>query len=109
MITAGALIVLFAARGRTRIAYVGGMMALVAIHQVLTHIVYKADDYAHLDPVNKAFAWGFVAVILAVGAVSAIRAGKGEQEGSFVVKALAFAAILVWVMTAAAGRWLAFA
>ena len=109
VITAGALIVLFAARGRTRIAYVGGMMALVAIHQVLTHIVYKADDYAHLDPVNKAFAWGFVAVILAVGAVSAIRAGKGEQEGSFVVKAMAFAAILVWVMTAAAGRWLAFA
>ena len=109
VISAGALIVLFAARGVTRIVYLAVMALMIAAQQVMTHIVYKADDYAHLDPVNKAFAWGFVAVILAAGAVVAVRGGRGQQEGGVFVKAMAFASILVWVMTAAAGRWLAFA
>lgn len=109
VISAGALIVLFVSRGLTRIVYLGVMLLMIAAQQVLTHLVYKSDDFVHLDPVNKGFAWGFVAVILAAGAVSAISSGKGEQQGGFFVKLMAFASILVWVMTAAAGRWLAFA
>lgn len=108
VIFAGGLIVLFATRGLTRIVYLGMMLLLIAAQQVTTHIVYKADDYAHLDPANKAFAWTFVAVILIAAAIQAISTGRGEQRGPF-VKAMAYAAILVWVMTAAAGRWLAFA
>lgn len=108
VISAAALIVLFAARGLTRIVYLGAMLAMIAAQQVLTHIVYKADDFAHLDPVNKGFAWGFVAVILLTALISAVASGRGK-EASPMVKGLAFAAILVWVMTAAAGRWLAFA
>jgi hypothetical protein len=108
VISAGALIVLFAARGLTRIIYLAVMLAMIAGQQVMTHIVVKGDDYAHLDPVNKGFAWAFVAVILAFGAIQAIGAGRGK-DGEPMVKALAFASILVWVMTAAAGRWLAFA
>lgn len=109
VITAGGLIVLFAARGLTRIIYLGVMLAMVAAQQVMTHVVFKADDFANLDPTNKAFAWAFTAVILAAGAVVAVSAGKGERQGGFFIKAMAFASILVWIMTAAAGRWLAFA
>ena len=108
VISAAALIVLFAARGLTRIAYLTVMVLMIAVQQVLTHIVYKFDDYAHLDPVNKGFAWGFTAVILGFGVIQAIASGRGQEAGPF-VKGMALAAILVWVMTAAAGRWLAFA
>jgi len=108
VITAAALIVLFAARGLIRIAYLGVMVAMIAGQQVLTHIVYKGDDYAHLDIVNKSFAWAFTAVILLTAIVQAVASGRSQEAGPL-VKGLAFAAILVWVMTAAAGRWLAFA
>ncbi|WP_293681814.1 DUF6644 family protein [uncultured Phenylobacterium sp.] len=108
VISAGALIVLFATRGLTRIVYLTVMLAMIAAQQVLTHVVYKFDDYAHLDPVNKGFAWGYVAVILGFGALQAVASGRSQAAGPF-VKLMAFAAILVWVMTAAAGRWLAFA
>lgn len=107
-ILAGGLIVLFAVRGLTRIVYLGVMILMLAGQQVMTHLVYKPDDFAHLDPVNKAFAWGFTAVILLTAAIQAIASGRGQEAGPF-VKFLAFAAILVWVTTAAAGRWLAFA
>ena len=108
VIFAGALVVLFATRGLTRIVYLGLMVVLVAAQQVMTHIVFKADDYANLDPTNKAFAWVFVAAILATAVVQAVIAGRGERNDPF-VRIMAFAALLVWVMTAAAGRWLAFA
>jgi len=108
VITAAGLIVLFAARGLTRIAYLGVIVLMIAAQQVLTHIVYKGDDYAHLDIVNKSFAWGFTAVILLTAIVQAVASGRSQEAGPL-VKGLAFAAILVWVMTAAAGRWLAFA
>jgi hypothetical protein len=108
VISAAALVVLFATRGLIRIVYLGVMLVMVAAQQVLTHVVYKFDDYAHLDPFNKGFAWGFVAVILGFGIIQAIASGRSQAAGPF-VKLMAFAAILVWVMTAAAGRWLAFA
>ncbi|WP_293904312.1 DUF6644 family protein [Phenylobacterium sp.] len=108
VISAGGLIVLFATRGLTRIGYLAVMAVMIAAQQVMTHIVVKADDYAHLDPVNKGFAWAFVGAILGFGALQALTAGRTREGGPF-VKLMAFAAILVWVMTAAAGRWLAFA
>jgi hypothetical protein len=110
VIMAGGLIVLFAARGLTRIVYLGVAGAMLVAQQVLTHLVYKPDDFDHLDPVNKGFAWAFVAVILLFGAIQAVASGRNpQQQGGLFVKGMAFAAILVWVMTAAAGRWLAFA
>ncbi|MBX3485727.1 DUF6644 family protein [Phenylobacterium sp.] len=108
VIMAGGLIVLFAARGLTRIVYLGVMLAMVAAQQVLTHLVYKADDFAHLDPVNKGFAWAFAGVILLTAVIQSVASGRSPESGPF-VKGMAFAAILVWIMTAAAGRWLAFA
>ena len=108
VIMAGALIVLFATRGVPRIIYLTGLTALIIAQQVMTHVVYKADDYASLDPANKAFAWGFAAWIVGAAILQAINAGRGAHGGAF-VKGMAYAAILVWVMTAAAGRWLAFA
>jgi hypothetical protein len=108
VITAGGLVVLFAARGLTRIVYLAGLSGLIAAQLVVSRLIYRPDDYAHLDPANKAFAWAFTALILGVAIVQAVAAGRGREGGPF-VRAMAFAAILVWVMTAAAGRWLAFA
>ncbi len=108
VIFAAGLIVAYATRGLTRIVYLSGAVLLIVAQQVMTHIVFKADDYANLDPTNKAFAWGFVAWILGAAIMHAVSSGRGANGGPF-TKAMAFAAILVWVMTAAAGRWLAFA
>jgi hypothetical protein len=108
VIMAGALIVLFASRGLTRIIYLGVMFAMIAAQQVMTHFVYKPDDFEHLDPVNKGFGWAFVAVILTTAVIQSVASGRSQESGPF-VKGMAFAAILVWIMTAAAGRWLAFA
>lgn len=108
VLTAGGLIVLYATRGRIRWIYLGVMLALIAAQQVMTHIVVKADDYEHLDPVNKTFAFVFLGVI-AAGAAAQIVASNRGQGGSAFAKGMAYAGILVWVMTAAAGRWLAFA
>lgn len=108
VISAAALIALFTTRGLTRIVYLAGMAVLVVAQQAMTHVVYKADDFANLDPTNKAFAWGIAAWILGAIIVQVLRTRRDPDGGAF-VKAMAYAAILVWVMTAAAGRWLAFA
>lgn len=108
VIFAAGLVVAYAARGLTRIVYLGGVAVLIVAQQVMTHVVFKADDYANLDPTNKAFAWGFAAWILGAAIVHAVTSGRGPNTGPW-LKAMALAGILVWVMTAAAGRWLAFA
>lgn len=108
VIFAAGLIVAYATRALTRIVFLSGAGLMIVAQQVMTHVVFKADDYANLDPTNKAFAWGFVAWILGAAVLHAVSSGRGANGGSF-TKAMALAAILVWVMTAAAGRWLAFA
>jgi hypothetical protein len=108
VITAGALVALYATRKLTRIVFAALLVALIIAQQYVTHVVYKFDDYASLDPANKAFAWAFVALILGAFAVQAVASGRAEKGAAF-VKLMALAGILVWVMTAAAGRWLAFA
>lgn len=108
VITAGALVALYATRKTLRIVYGALLAALIIAQQYVTHIVYKFDDYASLDPANKAFAWAFVALVLGAFTVQAVTSGRAEKGGPF-VRLMALAALLVWVMTAAAGRWLAFA
>lgn len=108
VLTAAALIVLFVTRGVTRIVYLAGLAALIAIQFATTHFVIKPDDFARLDPANKAFFWVFAVWILGAAAVQLLLAGRSANGGPF-AKAMAYAAILVWVTTAAAGRWIAFA
>jgi len=108
VLTAAALIVLYVTRGAVRWVYLGGMGALIIIQQVLTHITIKPDDYARLDPVNKAFGFIFLGWIALAAFVQIVRGRSGGDTSAF-VKGMAYAALLVWVMTAAAGRWLAFA
>jgi hypothetical protein len=108
VLTAAALIVLFVTRGLTRIVYGAGLAALVAIQFVATHFVIKPDDYARLDPANRTFFWIFLAWILGAVIVQLLSARRDEASGPF-TKGMAYAAILVWVTTAAAGRWIAFA
>lgn len=108
VLTAAALIVLFVSRGLTRIVYLAGLIGLILIQFVTTHIVIKPDDFTRLDPANKAFFWVFLVWILGAAAVQTLSAGRGEHGGTF-TKAMAYAAILVWITTAAAGRWIAFA
>ncbi len=108
VITAAALLVLFVAQGPVRWVYLAGFIALVVAQFVGTHIVIKADDYAHLTPVNKAFAGIFSAWIVGTALFQLFRAGRSE-EGGPLTKIVGYATILVWVMGAAAGRWIAFA
>lgn len=108
VIMAGALITLFATRGLIRLVYFAGLAALVLAQQVMTHFIIKPDDFTRLDPANKAFAWAFVAWIVGCAIAYALRDRRDAQSAGF-VRFMAYAATLVWVMTAAAGRWLAFA
>jgi len=109
VIIAAALIVLFVTRGLTRIVYLAGLLALIATQLALHQVIWKPDDYAHLDPANKVLILVYLAWILAAAALQIVSSGRTQNGGGPAVKALAYAAILVWVATAAAGRWIAFA
>lgn len=109
VITAAALLVLFVTRGLTRIVYLGGLLILMAIQLAIHHVIYKPDDYASIDPANKIMILVYLALILAAAGVQIVSSGRGAQGAGPAVKALAYASILVWVTTAAAGRWIAFA
>ena len=108
IITAAALVVLFATRGRLRLVYLGVLGAMIVAQYVNTHILIKPDDYDHLNPVNKAWTVAFSTWIVGAALVQLFRAGRGP-EGGPLTKIIAYATILVWVMGAAAGRWIAFA
>lgn len=108
IITAAALIVLFATKGRGRLVYLGVLISMIALQFVWTHFIVKPDDYDRLNPVNITFAWLFAAWIVATALFQLFRAGRGTQGGPL-TKIIGYAAILVWVTAAAAGRWIAFA
>jgi hypothetical protein len=108
IITAAALIVFFVTRGRARAVYLGVLIALIVAQFVGTHFIVKPDDYDGLKPVNMTFAWLFSAWIVGTALVHLFRAGRGP-EGGPLTKTIGYAAILVWVTAAAAGRWIAFA
>jgi hypothetical protein len=109
VIMAAALLVLFVTRGLTRIIYLAGLVALMATQLAIHHVIYKPDDYAHLDPANKIMILVYLALILAAAGAQIVSSGRGPQGAGPAAKALAYVAILVWVATAAAGRWIAFA
>ena len=109
VIMAAALLVLFVTRGLTRIIYLAALLALMATQVAIHHVIYKPDDYAHLDPANKIMILVYLALILAAAGVQIVSSGRGAQGAGPAAKALAYVAILVWVTTAAAGRWIAFA
>lgn len=106
LITAVALILIPVTRGRVRWAYIAGMVALIVAQFVHTHFVIKPDDYDHLNPVNKTYT-ALYGVWLVGTALTTLFRGKGE-EGGPLTKLMAYSAILVWVLGAAAGRWIAF-
>ncbi len=108
-IVAAALIVLFVTKGVSRIVYLIGLLALMATQLALHQVIFRPDDYARLDPANKIMILVYLAWILAAAAVQIVSAGRGQNGVGPAVKALAYAGILVWVVTAAAGRWIAFA
>jgi hypothetical protein len=108
VLTAGALVALFATRGRLRWIYLGVLLVLIAAQFVATHIVIKPDDYTALNPVNIGFAWVFAAWIVGCSLVQLFLAGRSEDGGPL-TKLIGYSTILVWVTAAAAGRWIAFA
>ncbi len=106
LITAAALILIPVARGRLRWGYLAVMIALIIAQFVHTHFVIKPDDYDHLNPVNKVYTALYAVVIVGTALVTLFR-GRGE-EGGPLSRLVAYSAMLVWVLGAAAGRWIAF-
>ncbi len=106
IITAAALILLPVTRGRLRWGYIAGMVALIVAHFVHTHIIIKPDDYDHLNPVNKTYTALYAVWIVGTGLITLFR-GRGE-EGGPLSRLMAYFGILVWVLGATAGRWIAY-
>lgn len=106
VITAAALILIAVTRGRLRWAYIAGLVALILAQFVQTHFVIKADDYDHLNPVNKVYTVLYSLWIVGTALITLLR-GRGE-EGGPLTKLVAYSTMLVWVLGAAAGRWIAF-
>ncbi len=106
LITALALILIPVTRGRLRWGYIAGMVALIVAQFVHTHFIIKPDDYAHLDPVNKVYT-ALYGVWLVGAALITLFRGRGA-EGGPLTKLIAYFGILVWVLAATAGRWIAY-
>jgi hypothetical protein len=106
MITALALILIPVTRGRVRWAYLAGLVALIVAQFVQTHFILKPDDYAHLDPVNKVYTALYGVWLVAFALITLFR-GRGEVGGPL-TRLVAYAGILVWVLGATAGRWIAY-
>lgn len=106
VITAGALILIPVTRGRLRWGYIAGLTALIVAQFVHTHFIIKPDDYDHLNPVNKVYTVLYGVWIVGTALVTLFR-GRGDAGGPL-AKLVAYAAMLVWVLGAAAGRWIAF-
>jgi hypothetical protein len=108
VLSAAALIALIALTGRLRWIYLAGLIVLIAVQQVLTHVGVQPDDLAKLDPINKTFFVLYSLWILGAAAIQLFLKERGSEAGA-VAKLIAYATILVWVVGAAAGRWIAFA
>jgi hypothetical protein len=106
LITAAALILIPVTRGRLRWGYIAGMTALIVAQFVHTHFIIKPDDYDHLNPVNKTYTALYGVWIVGTALITLFR-GRGDAGGPL-TKLLAYATMLVWVLGAAAGRWIAF-
>jgi len=107
VLTAAALVALIALRGRLRWIWLAGLLAIIAVHQGMTHLIYDPFDTAHLDPINKVFTWLYGLWILAAIVGRFVTTRREERQGAF-VQLIAWSTILVWITGAAAGRWIAF-
>jgi hypothetical protein len=107
VLTATALIVLFVTPGRVRWIFLAGLLLLLAAQTVGTHFVVKQDDFVRLDPTNKAFAAAFAVWILGFAAYQLFGV-KGGPESRPLTRAIGYTSILVWIVAAAAGRWIPF-
>ncbi|OYX29319.1 MAG: hypothetical protein B7Y99_13360 [Caulobacterales bacterium 32-69-10] len=101
------LLVLFVVPGRMRWAYLAGLIVLIVAQTVGTHFVVHQDQYAEAAAANKAFAVVFAAWILGFAGFQLFRSRSGGGA-SPLTQAIGYASILVWVVVAAAGRWIAF-
>lgn len=101
------LLVLFVIPGRLRWVYLAGLVALIVAQTVGTHFVVHQDQYDKVPPVNKAFAAVFAAWILGFAGFQLFRSRSGGGARPL-TQAIGYASILVWVVVAAAGRWIAF-
>lgn len=106
-LTAAALIVLLVMPGRTRWVYFAGLLALIAAQTVGTHFVVHQDEYDRVPVVNKAFAVVFAVWILGFAGFQLYRARSADGARPL-TQAIGYTSILVWVVVAAAGRWIAF-
>ena len=107
VMTAAALIVLFVTPGQTKWVYLAGLLLLVAMQTVGSHVVVHQGDFERLDPLNRAFAWVFAIWILGFAAYQLFVAKRGPGDRPL-TQAIGYVSILVWVTAAAAGRWIAF-
>jgi hypothetical protein len=113
VITAAALLVLFMTEGRARIVY-AGVLAVLVVAQELAPLFYDSAVFYHpgdrtgVDPIDVGFSIIIPAWIVGTALAQFFRAGHGE-EGGPLTKIIGCATILVWLTSAAAGRWIAFA
>ena len=107
-VLAAALIVFVVTKGKARWLFTGMLAGLIAAQQIVTRLVIDTDDFAALDPANKAFMWAISAWVFGF-ALYRIFGFKSAEDSPALAKIVAYAAVLVWVTAAAAGRWIAFA
>lgn len=108
LLSAAALVVFFAASGRAKWLYLGGLLVLILAQWVGTHIVVRQGDFHRLDPTNKAFALVFAVWIFGFAGYELFAVKRGPESPPL-TQAIGYLTILVWVTAAAAGRWIAFA
>lgn len=105
---AAALVLVLALPGRARWIYLSGLAAILAAHQVVTHVVITDPyDVVRLDPANKAFIWAEALWVLGFAAYLLIAPRRAADTGAM-ARLAGLSAILIWVTVAAAGRWIAF-
>ena len=107
VIVAAALIYAFLARASLKWIFGAGLALLTAIELFLTHIVAHPGEAQASDPINKLFVLAIAAWTLGFVLVQVLR-NRGPAQSSPIARLAGYAAILVWVMAAAAGRWIAY-
>jgi hypothetical protein len=108
LFTAAALIVLFVTAGRARAVYLAVLLALIVAQWVSTHLIVHQGDFNRLDPLNKAWAVAFALWIFGFAAHQIFRSRPAAASPPL-TQLIGYMSIFVWVVAAAAGRWIAFA
>ena len=107
VLVAAALIYAFIARGRRRWIFAGGLVLLTAAEFVLTHLVVGPGDAERSDPINLVLV--VLAALWTLGFVLVqVLGNRAAKESSPIGRIAGYATMLVWVMAAAAGRWIAY-